>query len=337
MAPCILPKQRFLVLTFHSLVEGFPTIGILIPFNLPSSRCAQRYPHAIHAVSPYAPEDVSKLYDHERSGWPYTRAVIKLRSPRSSASKFSADLCGPSRWFSSHKLHLTMYIPTTVLPADFATPLDVLRSTSSAHHSIYGRSIVLVRRLSRIKGRAGYAVGSGVAIAFVSVFLLVVLARCIIREQRARKQARVHVQALAIQDREFWGVDVNSGRRIRRGEEDEDDEIEVETEAERRIRRRQERRAREHGKFDSVLERMEKLALQEEGLKESTKMSGGRATELVSEKESSEESKSSGSSKESDISRAVKVTIPEPVYLGAGARFSSGGRMSLSNLRSSIS
>lgn len=227
-----------------------------------------------------------------------------------------------------------MYIPI-VLPAGFATPLDV----SSAHDSISGRSMVLVRRVSTLSGRAGYAVGSGVAIAFVSVFILGVLARCIIRERRARQQARVHVQALAVQDREFWGVDASSSRRIRRREEeDEEAEIEVvETEAERRTRRRQERRAREHGRFDSILERVERRALQEEGLKESKKTSDGGITEPVSEKESSEGSKGSGSGNESDSSGAEKVAIPEPVYIGAGTKLSSGGRMSLSNLRSSIS
>jgi len=264
------------------------------------------------------------------------QASLKLRSPRFSASSFQQTLSGPFQRLFLHQLHHTMYIPI-VLPAGFTSPLDVLGSTSSAHGSISGRSMVLVRRVSTLRGRAGYAVGSGVAIAFVSVFILGMLARCMIRERRARQQARAHVQALAIQDQEFWGVGASSNRRIRRRDDEEEEEVEEETEAERRIRRRQERRAREHGKFDSILERVEKRAMQEEGLKESKKTSDGDTIEPVSEKDSSEGSKGSGSGNESDSSGAGRVAIPEPVHFGAGKKVSSGGRMSLSNLRSSIS
>ncbi|KAF8429286.1 hypothetical protein EV426DRAFT_217208 [Tirmania nivea] len=226
-----------------------------------------------------------------------------------------------------------MYIPI-VLPAAFATPLDVLGSTPTAHDSISRTSAVLVRRIRTLQGREGYAVGSGIAIAFVTVFVLGMLARCMIRERRSRQQARAHVQALAVQDREYWGVDGSSVRRIRR--EEDEDEGEEETEAERRMRRRQERRGREHGKFDSILEMMEKRALREEGLKESKKISDGGTTEFTSEKESSDGSKGSGLCNESDSSAQI-VAVPEPVYYPAGTKLSSGGRMSLSNLRSNIS
>lgn len=232
-----------------------------------------------------------------------------------------------------------MYIPV-VLSRDFATRFDVLGSTPSTHDSITGSSTILARRVNTLRGRAGYAVGSGIAIAFISVFLLGVLARCIVRERRARQQARAHVQALAVQDNEFWGVGANSGRRIRRREEEEEEEVEQEeTEAERRIRRRQERREREHGRFDSILERMERRVLEEEDLKESKKTSDGGATGQISEKELrlSDGSRASGSGSESDSSGVEKVTIPEPVYKGTGTRLSCGGRISLSNLRSSIS
>ena len=231
-----------------------------------------------------------------------------------------------------------MYIPI-VLSRDFATRFDILGSTPSTHDPLPGSSNILVRRVSTLRGRAGYAVGSGIAIAFISVFLLGVLARCIVRERRARQQARAHVQALAVQDSEFWGVGANSGRRIRRREEEEEAQVEEEeTETERRIRRRQERREREHGRFDSILERMERRVLEEEGLKESKKASDDGATGQVSEKElkSSEGSRLSGSGSESDSSWVEKVTIPEPVYKGTGTRLC-GGRISLSNLRSSIS
>ena len=228
-----------------------------------------------------------------------------------------------------------MYI-SIVLPVRFATPLDVLGSTPSAHDSISRGSIIMARGVSALRGRAGYAMGGGIAVAFVGAFVLGLLTRCMLRERRARQQARAHVQALAIQDREFWGVGGSSGQRIRRQEEDEEEgeAVAEETDAERRIRRRQERRAKEHGKFDSILERMERRALQEKDLKESKKTSDGGTTERISEKESSEGSSGSGSGNESDHSGVEKLAIPEPVYKGPGA---GGGRMSLSNLRSSIS
>lgn len=228
-----------------------------------------------------------------------------------------------------------MYIPT-ILSRAFATPFDVPSSTSTAQELVSGHAILVARRVGHLGGRAPYAMGSGIAIGLIGMFVLGALARCIIRERKSQREAKAHVQALAIQDREYWGVDTTSTRRIRR-EAEEDIEEERETESGRRIRQRQEEREMAHGKFDSILERLEKRTLQENGIGECGK--GGKNSEdgkrvSLSEKETSGGLRDSGS--ESEDSGVRLVAKPEPVYKGGGVK-SSGGNMSLPSLRTGIS
>jgi len=159
--------------------------------------------------------------------------------------------------------------------------------------------------------------GSGMAIAFIGAFVLGVVVRCIIRERRAREQARAHVEALAIQDREFWGIDrVTPRRRIRRqgGEYQEEGEETQDQRQTSRLEEQRERRERAHGRFDSILERIEKKALQEDGPKESAKVvewlkDGSRGSNSVRAQD--DEKVGSGSGNRDVVTQVVK---PEPVY-----------------------
>jgi len=163
--------------------------------------------------------------------------------------------------------------------------------------------------------------GSGMAIVFIGAFVFGVLARCMINERRAREQARAHVQALALQDREFWGAhNINPRRQVRRrGGEGEGEE-----EGTQAQEQRQERREREHGRFDSVLERIEKRALQEDTPGEPDKG-------LLEVGVLDDQAKDSGS-KSGDAASAVAK--PEPVY--KAIRICKGG-IRLPSLRSGIS
>lgn len=107
-----------------------------------------------------------------------------------------------------------MYIPTTVLP--LATLLgDTPSSCAIRGSAAIGHAILVARKAVALRGRAGLAMGSGVAIAFIGAIVLGILARCMIRERTAKKRAKSHVQALAMQDMEIWDSNGIPGRRTR--------------------------------------------------------------------------------------------------------------------------
>lgn len=231
-----------------------------------------------------------------------------------------------------------MYIPI-VLPEAYATPFDMPTLTSPAQGSFSNSGTILARRVV-LSGRVGYAMGSGIAVAFISAFVLGVLARCVIQERRARRQARAHVEALAVQDRDYWGIDTAPyRRRSQRQEDGDEEEKQEETEHERQARERQEKRAREHGNFDSILERLERRALQGDNPKETNK---GRETKNRETQGRSEGVKDSGAEgaglrleRVESVGSVESVTRPEPVYKGSGGRFCTGS-ISLSGFRTGV-
>lgn len=206
-----------------------------------------------------------------------------------------------------------MYIPI-VFPATYTTPFD---STSAIKDSVNGHAFLVARKVTALRGRAGYAMGSGMAIAFIGVFVFGVIVRCVLRERRAREQARAHVEALAIQDREFWGIDrVTPRRRIRRqGEEYQEEGGEAGDQRQiTKLQEQRERRERTHGRFDSILERIEKKALQEDGSNESAKVvewlkEGSKDSNPVRALDDEKVDSESGNG---DVVTAV--VKPEPVY-----------------------
>ncbi|KAF8467387.1 hypothetical protein BDZ91DRAFT_145306 [Kalaharituber pfeilii] len=112
-----------------------------------------------------------------------------------------------------------MYIPTSIPPSSIAI-FENLPDLSTTQDSITGSVVLAARKVGALRGRAGLAMGTGVAIAFIGAFILGWVAQCIMKERAARKRAKAHVQALAVQDLGIWRLPRGRGmacERARKG------------------------------------------------------------------------------------------------------------------------